>query len=57
MSTTGSPERTGFFSRVFESDLWHSFRQSWVTMIAAVVTAIIFLSALFAPIIAPPRPV
>ncbi len=56
MSTTGSTERSGLFSRVFESDLWHSFRQSWVTMIAAAVTAIIFLSALLAPIIAPHDP-
>jgi peptide/nickel transport system permease protein len=34
--------------RFFDGDLWHSFKQSKVTMVAAAVTAVIFLAALFA---------
>jgi peptide/nickel transport system permease protein len=40
----------------FDGDVWHSFRRSKLTMTAAVVTAIIVLSAVFAPWIAPHNP-
>ncbi|MEM6462829.1 MAG: ABC transporter permease [Pseudomonadota bacterium] len=46
----------GFWSRARDSDIWFSFRKSKVTIVAAIVTALIFLSALFAPLIAPHNP-
>jgi peptide/nickel transport system permease protein len=42
--------------RFFDSDIWYSFRKSKITMIAAAVTALYFLTALFAPIVAPSNP-
>jgi peptide/nickel transport system permease protein len=43
-------------ARLFDSDLWHSFTRSWVTMIAAVITLVLVLSAVFAPWVAPHDP-
>jgi peptide/nickel transport system permease protein len=40
----------------FDGDVWYSFRRSKLTMTAAVVTAIMILSAVFAPVIAPHNP-
>jgi len=42
--------------RFFEGDLWYSFKQSRVTVAAAVFTALIMLGALFAPIISLQNP-
>ena len=42
--------------RAWDSDLGYSFRHSPVTMIAAFFVAILFLGALFAPLIAPYDP-
>ncbi|MDA4844176.1 ABC transporter permease [Hoeflea poritis] len=57
MSTdTQEIARPGFWARAFESDIWHSFKRSKITIVAAIVTMIIFLSALFAPLIAPHNP-
>lgn len=42
--------------RMWDSDLCYSFRSSKVTMIAAVVTAVIFFMAIFAPWVAPHTP-
>ena len=42
--------------RFFDSDVWHSFKSSHVAVVAAIVTAIIFLSALFAPLVSPTNP-
>ena len=50
-----TPQR-GALHRFFDSDLWHSFTRSWLTMIAASVTLIFFLGALLAPWIAPHDP-
>lgn len=44
------------FFRITDSDLWHSFIKSPVTVIAAVVTAVIFLLAFGAPLFAPYNP-
>lgn len=44
------------WQRVFDSDLWWSFRRSPVTIGAAVVTLLIFAAALAAPWIAPHDP-
>ena len=42
--------------RFFDGDIWHSFRSSPVTVIAATTTAVIFLAAVFAPWVAPSNP-
>src|SRR5580704_12116590 len=39
-----------WFGRAIESDLFYSFRRSRITMIAAAVTALFFLLAIFAPL-------
>jgi peptide/nickel transport system permease protein len=41
----------GRFKRLVESDLFYSFRRSRLTMIAAAVTALFFLAAVFAPLL------
>jgi peptide/nickel transport system permease protein len=43
-------------SRIWDSDVLHSFRRSKVTMLAGFVTLLFFLGALFAPWIAPNDP-
>jgi peptide/nickel transport system permease protein len=43
-------------ARMFDSDIWHSFTRSWLTMGAALVTLLLILSAAFAPWIAPNDP-
>ncbi|UOM35831.1 ABC transporter permease [Acuticoccus sp. I52.16.1] len=51
------PERPGgAVGRAFDSDLWHSFAKSPVTILAAIVTVAIFASAIAAPWIAPHDP-
>lgn len=46
----------GAFRRAWESDIFWSFRRSPVTMLAALVVAVIALAAIFAPFIAPTTP-
>jgi peptide/nickel transport system permease protein len=41
----------GRFKRMVDSDLFYSFRRSRLTMIAAGVTALFFLAAIFAPLL------
>ena len=41
----------GFFALALESDLFHSFRRSKLTMLAAAVTILFFLLAIFAPLL------
>ncbi|MEM7289789.1 MAG: ABC transporter permease [Pseudomonadota bacterium] len=50
------PEGLNWISRALDTDIWHSFKQSKITVFAAAVTAILFLGALFAPLIAPQNP-
>jgi peptide/nickel transport system permease protein len=45
-----------FFARTADSDLWHSFKRSPGAVIAAVVTLLIVLAAIFAPLISPHNP-
>jgi peptide/nickel transport system permease protein len=47
---------TDSLHRFFDSDIWFSFKKSKVTVIAACVTAIMMLSAIGAPLIAPHTP-
>ncbi len=42
--------------RALDSDLWHSFTRSPVTVVSAAVTALAFLAAAFAPWVAPHDP-
>ncbi|MEX3008575.1 ABC transporter permease [Hoeflea sp. TYP-13] len=49
-------DRPGFWARALDSDIWYSFRKSKITIVAAIVTLIIFLSSFLAPLIAPHNP-
>ncbi|MCU0885091.1 MAG: ABC transporter permease [Beijerinckiaceae bacterium] len=42
--------------RVLDSDIWYSFTRSWITMLAALITLVLILSAVFAHQIAPNDP-
>jgi peptide/nickel transport system permease protein len=44
------------FAKFFDSDIWHSFKRSWVTIIAFVVVVLMIGSAFGAPWIAPNDP-
>src|ERR1700740_2044138 len=46
----------GWRTRVVESDLFYSFRRSRLTMLAAAITLLFFLVAIFAPLIAVQNP-
>ena len=46
----------GLVHRILDSDVWWSFRRSKVTVVAAAVTAIMILSAVFATQLAPQNP-
>jgi len=43
-------------ARFFDSDIWHSFKRSPVTVLAALITAIFLGAALFAPWVSPHNP-
>jgi peptide/nickel transport system permease protein len=47
---------SGWFKRAIESDLFYSFRRSKLTMVAAAITALFFLLAIFASLLAPQNP-
>jgi peptide/nickel transport system permease protein len=47
---------SGWFRRAIESDLFYSFRRSKLTIAAAVVTALFFLLAIFASVVAVQNP-
>ncbi len=51
-----SEEAKGWISRLRESDIWHSFLASPVTVVSAILTLVFFLAALLAPLIAPHDP-
>jgi peptide/nickel transport system permease protein len=50
------PVAAGFLTRIVESDLFYSFRRSRLTILAAAVTLLFFLVAIFAPLIAVQNP-
>ena len=56
MASSGTSAPRGLLARFFDSDVWFSFRRSKVTMVVAGVTAVYFVAALFAPLIAPHDP-
>ena len=47
---------TGLLAKIFDSDIWHSFKKSKITIVAAVTTLLIFAGSFFAPLIAPNNP-
>lgn len=53
---TFSQRVTGSVRAFFDGDVWYSFTRSKVTMIAAFVTAVMIMSAVCAPLIAPHNP-
>ncbi len=54
INTANAPK--GLLRRAIESDILYSFTRSYVTMIAAFITALFFLGALFAPWLTPQNP-
>ncbi|HLG84745.1 MAG TPA: ABC transporter permease [Bradyrhizobium sp.] len=54
--TAAGPAAAGLLARMVESDLFYSFRRSRLTMLAAAVTLLFFLVAIFAPLIAVQNP-
>ncbi len=52
--TPASP--AGRFTRAFQSDVFYSFRRSRLTMVAASITALFFLLAIFASLLAVQNP-
>jgi peptide/nickel transport system permease protein len=51
-----APSAAGLFRRAIDSDLFYAFRRSRLTMVAAVITALFFLLAIFAPMLSPQDP-
>lgn len=54
--TTSSAEPQGWLARALDSDIWFSFKRSKITIVAAIITSVMFLGAFFAPLIAPQNP-
>ncbi|WP_315719137.1 MULTISPECIES: ABC transporter permease [unclassified Bradyrhizobium] len=46
----------GWLKRALASDLFYSFRRSKLTVVAAVITLLFFLLAIFAPLLSPQNP-
>jgi peptide/nickel transport system permease protein len=55
-ASTTRPASSGWFRRALESDLFYSFRRSKLTMLAAAVTLLFFLLAIFAPLLSVQNP-
>ena len=51
-----APKPPGRLFRIWDSDIFYSFRRSPVTMLAALVTLVLVMGAVFAPLIAPYNP-
>lgn len=54
--TTAPPKESSWLTRALDSDIWHSFKSSPVTMLAALIVVVMTLAALLAPWIAPMNP-
>ncbi|MGQ0686194.1 ABC transporter permease [Bradyrhizobium sp.] len=55
-AATAAGRGTSLIRRAVDSDIFYSFRRSRMTMIAAVVTALFFLLAIFAPLLSVQNP-
>src|ERR1700760_3991278 len=51
-----APVAVGWFRRAIDSDIFYSFRRSKLTMVAAAVTLLFFLLAIFAPVLSVQNP-
>ncbi|MFN3987655.1 MAG: ABC transporter permease [Rhodocyclaceae bacterium] len=51
-----APQAPSLWARIADSDLFHSFIRSPITVVSAVVTLVIFVAALCAPLISPQNP-
>lgn len=56
VDTTQTAKEPSVLHRMLDSDIFHSFKSSPITMIAALVVLVMTLAALFAPLIAPMNP-
>jgi peptide/nickel transport system permease protein len=57
MTVAPSRERpASLLVRIRDSDMWHGFRSSPTTIVAALVTLVLTVGAVFAPLIAPMNP-
>ncbi|MBL8590600.1 MAG: ABC transporter permease [Methylobacteriaceae bacterium] len=56
MTPFAADREPGLIARALDSDVWHSFTRSPVVVVAAILTALLTLSAVFAPWIAPHDP-
>ncbi len=54
--SSAAASRPGALRRALDSDIFHSFKRSPVTILAAAVTLVCFIGAVFAPWIAPHNP-
>jgi peptide/nickel transport system permease protein len=52
----GEARPTGRMHRILDSDVFYSFSRSPITIVSAIITAIIFIAAAFAPLLAPHNP-
>jgi peptide/nickel transport system permease protein len=50
------PRAPGLFARAIDSDIFYSFRRSKLTMVAALIVAVLLLMALFAPLLVVQNP-
>ena len=55
-ASTTRPAPSGWLTRTLESDLFYSFRRSKLTKLAATVTLLFFLLAIFAPLLSVQNP-
>ncbi|MBL8443806.1 MAG: ABC transporter permease [Zoogloeaceae bacterium] len=56
VNASNSVKTPSLFARIADNDLFYSFVRSPVTVVAAVVTLVIFIAALCAPLISPQNP-
>lgn len=56
MNASNSVKTPSLFARIADNDLFYSFVRSPVTVVAGVVTLVIFIAALCAPLISPQNP-
>jgi peptide/nickel transport system permease protein len=56
IAVRGAPASTSLMGKWRDSDLWHSFTRSWITMLAALVTFLLVFVAVFAPWVSPNDP-
>ncbi len=55
-SSTDIEANSGLMFKITDSDLWHSFKNSKVTVVSVLIVLVLVLSALLAPLIAPYDP-